>query len=442
MRDAPRQARPGPILLAAGLLAGALTAAGCAAVQSSGDGAAAGGGVGVSPVVVEDAEFTVPAKGYLEAEKASGIAVPRVPTGALKVKEVAPEGSIVGEGDVIVVFDDTQLNIDLENQQSTFKSTNRKMDRNRIQGDIELGAIGVMKEVAILERDNAEQIQVVDEDIFSKLEILEEIVKKEEAQETIVFADASFRLRGEYYDIEERILDVEKKKTSGDMGRVTTSLGSLVLRAPIGGLVLYKKNWRGGTVAVGDTLWPGNLIMSLVDPASTVLTAYVLEKDAAGVAKDADAMVTVDARPGRTFRGKVKSIAEVSSPIERNSPVKYSEVKITLEDGEPGLLKPGMKGEARIVTGRVERALVLPRSALRGEPESPFVLVRNGGTEPEKREVKLGPGDQVRVSIVDGVTEGDLVLLDDGSAEGEAGQAEPAADKTPAPRGGHAATGL
>ncbi len=394
------------------------------------------------PVVVENAEFTVPAKGYLEAEKASGIAVPRVPTGALKVKEVAPEGSIVAEGDVIVVFDDTQLNIDLENHQSTFKSTNRKMDKNRIQGDIELGAIGVMKDVAILERDNAEDVQIVDENIFSKLEILEEIVKKEEAQETIVFADASLMLRGEYYDIEDRILEVEKKKTEGDLGRVSTSLGSLVLRAPIGGLVLYKKNWRGGTVAVGDTLWPGNLIMSLVDPASTILTAYVLEKDAAGVAKDAEAVVVVDARPGRTFKGKVKSIAEVSSPIERNSPVKYSEVKIIIEDAEPGILKPGMKGEARIVTGRVERALVLPRSALRGEPESPFVLVSNGGGKPERREVKLGPGDQVRVAVVEGVSEGDLVLLDSGAEEPREA-AEPAAGKGKAPRGGgHAVTGL
>ena len=33
-------------------------------------------------------------------------------------------------------------------------------------------------------------------------------------------------------------------------------------------LIVYKKNWRGSSVAVGDTLWPGNVIMSIVDPAA------------------------------------------------------------------------------------------------------------------------------------------------------------------------------
>ena len=66
----------------------------------------------------------------------------------------------------------------------------------------------------------------------------------------------------------------------------------------------------------------GNLIMSLVDPASTVLTAFVLERDAAGVAEGSEARVTIDARPGHVFKGRVKSIAEISRPIERNSPVK------------------------------------------------------------------------------------------------------------------------
>lgn len=411
---------------------------GCASLPWAGEEARDGAGsVGVPAAVFEGVEFVVPAKGYLEAEKAVGVAVPRVPTGSLKVKEVALEGTIVEKGDVVVVFDDTQLNIDLDNHLSTLRSTERRMDRNRIQGNIELGAIGIMKDVASLELENVEAVRIEDDSIFSKLEILEEIVKKEEAEETILFADASLELRGEYYDIEERILGVEKGKVAGDLDRVKTSLGNLVLRAPIGGLVLYKKSWRGTTVAVGDTLQPGNLIMSLVDPASTILTAFVLEKDAAGVAEGADATVTIDARPGRVFQGTVKSTAEISRPIERNSPVKYSEVKITVDDAEPGLLKPGMKGEARIRTGKVDRALILPRSALRGEPEKPYVMVQSGG-EPERREIKTGPGDQVRVSVLEGLEEGEIVLLGgDGGARRPGGEAQ-AGEESP----GSAAAGL
>ena len=357
-----------------------------------------------------DMAFSVPAVGYLEATKASPIAVPRVPTGALKVKSVMDEGSIVAEGDIVVVFDDTQLNIDHDNHMASFRSTSRRLDRNDVQSVIEDGSIGVMKQVAQLERDNADAFSIEDEMIYSRLEILEQSVRKEEASETIIFADMSLLLRGQYYDIEERILGVERDQVQGNIDRVNTSLGNLVLKAPLGGLIIYKKNWRGSSVQVGDTLWPGNVIMSIVDPGSTMLAANVLEKDGAGVTVGAPATVRVDARPDIAFEGKVKSIAEISRPIERESPVKYTEVQIEIQNGDPVLLKPGMKGEAWIEVGKAAAAIVIPRSALRGDGEDHYVIVETADGH-EKRPVKAGAGDHVRISITEGLEEGERVIL-------------------------------
>ncbi len=384
--------------------------AGCAALPWPGSETEATQGMTVTAVRT-DLELSVPAEGYLEALKASPIAVPQVPTGAMKVKELVEEGSIVQKGDVVIVFDDTQLNIELDNHRASFRSADRRIDRTQIQSDIESGSIEIMRQVAELERDNVEAFKIVDEDIYSRLEILEEQVRKREADETILFADVSLMLRGEYYEIEERILDVEKEQVAGKIGRVETSLGNLVLRAPLGGLIIFKKNWRGATVAVGDTLWPGNVVMSIVDPSSTALNAFVLEKDAAGVQEGAAASVTVDARSERAFEGTVKTITEISRPIERDSPVKYTEVMISISDGDPELLKPGMKGEARIVTGRLEDAVVIPRSAVRGQPDMEFVLVEGAGGAYERRPISLGPGDLVRVSVTRGLDGGERLLL-------------------------------
>lgn len=388
---------------------------------SPGDGGKEAGASAAVAAVSADIDFYVPAEGYLEATKASPIAVPRVPTGALMVKELVEEGTIVNEGEVVLVFDDTQLNIEKDNHNSSFRSANLRIDRTNIQSSIDTGSLEVMKNVAELDRDNAEAFEIVDEAIFSQLEILEEEVKKDEAGATILYADASILLKGEYYDIEERILEVEKKKVQGDLGRVETSLGSLVLKAPIGGLILYKKNWRGGTVAVGDTLWPGNLVLSIVDPASAALKAFVLEKDAAGLQEGADALVTIDAQADRQFQGRVSKIAEISRPIERNSPVKYTEILIELLDPDPDLLKPGMKGEALVKTGSARDAVVIPRSALRGSAENPYVLITAAGAPPERRPVEAGPGDLARVSITGGLSAGERVLLGPTGNDGEEG---------------------
>lgn len=385
--------------------------------------APAGGGAVAVEARRSEMEVRVPALGTLEAVKESPIAVPRVPTGALKVKELIPEGTIVREGDVVVVFDETQLNIELDNNRAAFRSASRRIDRNGIQSTIEKGGIDVMKGVAALERENATEFALLDTEIFSRQEILDSQVKLDVAEGTIVFADASLLLRGQYYDIEERILDVEAGQAKEKMGRAETSLASLVLRAPLPGLVVYRKDWRGGIVSVGDSLWPGNVLLAIVDPTRTVLSGFVLEKDASGLELGAPATVTVDAWPSRPFEGKVSYRSELSRPIQEGSPVKYFEVKVEILDGDPTLLKPGLKGEARILTAKLAGAIVIPRSALRGSAEEPFVLVEERGVA-SRRQVVTGPGDLVRVSVTKGLAEGERVLL------GDAAEPAPAAAAT------------
>ncbi|MFQ5701957.1 MAG: efflux RND transporter periplasmic adaptor subunit [Acidobacteriota bacterium] len=390
-------------------LAAAAVSIGCADLSWLGGDDSGAGSVTVT-TVRSDMTFSMPAKGYLEAMKASPLAVPKVPTGALQVKKIVPEGSIVKAGDTVLVFDDTRLNIDLDNHRASFRSSTRKIDRNTTEASIASGTLNVMKEVAELQRDHVEAFKILDESIYSKLEILEDAVKKDEAEGTILYADLGLKLRGEYYDIEEKILDVEKDQVEGNIDRVKTSLGSLILKAPIGGLIVYKKNWRGAVVSVGDTLWPGNVVMSIVDPSSMALHAFVQERDAAGVKPGSPAVVRIDARPERTFQGSVLSVAEISRPIERDSPVKYTEVKIALPDIDTDTLKPGMQGEASIEVGRVESAVLIPRMLLHGEGSDAFVLVATP-RGPRRRPVTPGPGDQVRVSILKGLDEGERVLL-------------------------------
>ena len=198
-----------------------------------------------------------------------------------------------------------------------------------------------------------------------------------------------------------------------------------MLNAPIGGLVLYKKNWRGSSVAVGDTIWPGNVVLSIVDPTRTSLSAFLLEQDATGVEKGSKAIIVVDARPDREFHGEVTMVAELSRAIERGSPVKYTEVRIEISDGDPELLKPGMKAEARIDIGMLEDTVYLPRSVVRGEGDDSWVLL-SGPDGSTRQPIKLGLGDRVRVSVEQGLVGGERVFLgdeprDDAPAEPTAG---------------------
>ncbi len=292
--------------------------------------------VATIPAVRTDFIVAVKARGELEADQASPIAVPRVPTGALKVKELAPEGSLVEKGDVILGFDDSQLNIQMANHTATFRASGRQIDGTRIDRDIEAGATMTERSIAEMERDWAAEFQLEDNDIYSQLEILEAALGKSTAEERIIFADVKLLLKGEYYDIDEKILDVEQGQARGKMQRVETSLAQLVLTAPISGMVIYRKNWRGGSTTVGDTLWPGNVVLSIVDPTRTSLKVNVFEKDAAGGEEGARVEVRIDAFMDRVFPGRIRSVSKLSRPIEEGSPVKYFDAVVALDEGDPG----------------------------------------------------------------------------------------------------------
>jgi multidrug efflux pump subunit AcrA (membrane-fusion protein) len=371
------------------------------------------------PALLGNLQSVVRARGELEAINAYPVAVPKVPTGALSVAWLVEEGSRVETGDKILEFEATQLEIELDNNVASFRSTNRRIDRNRIQSSIEAGSIDVMKSVAELELDVAESVKIDDESIFSRQEILDATLDRDYAAKKIVFADMSLLLRGKYYDIDEGILQVERQQVADRIERVKTSLGKLILRSPGSGMVMYKKNWRGGTVTVGASVWPGNVLMLLVDPTETALKVYVPEKHAVGLEKGQKAEVRVDAFAERIYPAEVSAVSKLSRPISRRSPVKYFETTLSLDAPDPERLKPGMQGEARILIGPEQKdALIIPRSAVHGEGEETWVLVAGAAGEPERRSVTLGAGDLVRVCVESGLSEGERVVIGDpGGAE-------------------------
>jgi hypothetical protein len=321
---------------------------------------------------------------------------------------------------------------------AAFRGTDRRIDRNRIQAGIESGSIGVYKTVAELELEVAENVKIEDESIYSRREILDATLDKDFASQKIVFADLSMLLRGKYYDIDEDPQVQQAGRRPDRSGEDEPRDARAALSGP--GMVVYRKNWRGGTVSGRIVVWPGNVLMQLVDPSTTALKVYVPEKYATGLEAGQAATVRVDAFAGRTYTGKVASVSKLSRPISQRSPVKYFEAQVTIDEADPERLRPGMEGEAEILIGkRVESTLIIPRAAVRGEGEQSYVLVRGAGGGHERRPVKLAGGDLVRVTVETGLAEGERVLLGEVAGEAAVPQVTPA-DKEPFGKPAAAAT--
>jgi membrane fusion protein (multidrug efflux system) len=144
--------------------------------------------------------------------------------------------------------------------------------------------------------------------------------------------------------------------------------------------------------------------MVIVDASRLRARLKVPEKMAAWVKVGQPVKVQVEAYPDRSFEGTVWRMNPSVDPQTRSF-----DVEALLENRE-GMLKPGFFARARIVSSRVDQALVVPEDALRYlyGVYKVYTVDKAGLRETE---VKLGAREGSDVEIVSGLKEGTAVAV-------------------------------
>ena len=243
-------------------------------------------------------------------------------------------------------------------------------------------------------------------------------------------AEASLvRLRN--WDISEEQI---KALAAGGEARRT-----LTFRAPVGGVVLEKK------AVAGMRFMPGEMLYQIADLSAVWVLADVFEQDIGLVKVGAGATVKINAYPDRQFAGVITYVYPTLKAETRTVPVR-------LELANPGvLLKPGMFAQVGLAVGGKASVVTVPTSAVIDSGRRQIVLIDKGQGRFEPREVRLGARSDTYVEVVEGVRDGEPVVvaanfLIDAESNlkaalgGLSAGAPPAADA--APKGGsHQATG-
>ena len=174
---------------------------------------------------------------------------------------------------------------------------------------------------------------------------------------------------------------------------------TLTFRSPVSGIVMEKKAVRGMRFMPGDTLY------QIADLSSIWVIADVYEQDIALVRPGARATVRVDAYPDRTFAGRITYVYPTMKPETRTVPVR-------LEIANPGLLlKPAMFARVELPAGGGAKVLAVPVSAVIDSGARQIVLVQKAEGRFEPREVKLGMRTDQYVQILQGIDEGERVVV-------------------------------
>ncbi len=204
--------------------------------------------------------------------------------------------------------------------------------------------------------------------------------------------------------------------------RLEVELEKCVIKASSGGMVVYANQSDGRRSSDSAGIEEGALVrerqtlIQLPDLNHMQVKCTVHESKVDSLKRGLRARIKVQ---DREFQGIVTSVANQPEPSHWFSGnVKEYACKIAIES-DPAGLRPGLTAAVEILVTNLSNILSVPVQAV-VEKKGQFFCWVSGPTGIEKREVQLGMSNNTRIEVQQGLSEGELVLLNPRVAVAEA----------------------
>jgi HlyD family secretion protein len=178
-------------------------------------------------------------------------------------------------------------------------------------------------------------------------------------------------------------LNQAKAQTDSARGHMQTAVATLeankdmlsrtISVAPFNGIVTNEPVREGETVVEGIQNTEGSTLMTLADMSIVTAEVKMDETDIVNIKLDQPAEVSVDALPGKTFKGHVTLVGDqallrstgiaTSQSTTGTEEAKDFKVVVTI-DGDTTELRPGLSCTAKVTTAHKNNVLSLPIQAL------------------------------------------------------------------------------
>ena len=157
------------------------------------------------------------------------------------------------------------------------------------------------------------------------------------------------------------------------LDRASDLLSKTTYLAPYDGVVTNLPVREGETVVVGIQNSPGSTLMTIADMSIITAEVKVDETDIVNIKLNQPSDVTIDAIPGKVFKGHVSEIGNIavlrssglatSQTTSGSQEAKDFKVVVTIDD-PPDNLRPGLSTTAKVTTATEKSVLSIPIQAL------------------------------------------------------------------------------
>ena len=223
-------------------------------------------------------------------------------------------------------------------------------------------------------------------------------------------------------------------------GKIKERIKYCKVIAPVEGLVVYATSLGGGhrwrrdePLAEGQQVKGRRELIHLPTEGAMTVRFDVQEASLKKITKGSPAVITADALSDRKYAGIVTKIAVLPDTGQSwlNPDLKVYNCEVEIDSGTEGL-RPGMSCTVEVLHQQLDDVLFVPIQSVVIVEGKPTVFFK-GFTGVRPRQVETGLDNNRMIHIIDGLKEGDKVLLSPPLSEAEKEDERIESDPKPAP---------
>jgi HlyD family secretion protein len=283
---------------------------------------------------------------------------------------VVREGDHIKKGDVLLTQENIQANADVQAQGAAITSAESAVQA--AEASYKAAQADLLQQQANLERAKLDWDRgqgLYKDGLIPK----QDFDQRKTAYDAQVAAVDSSKARVLSLRASLEQMRAQLSQSRAVLVRTKDVLRKTTYTSPINGIVSYLPERVGDYVVPGIQNSNGSFLMTLSDMSTVTAEVKVDETDIVSVRIGQDADVTIDAVPGKVFKGKVTEIGSqavlrtsglaTTQSTTSNQEAKDFKVVVTLTN-PPENLRPGLSTTAKIKTAEKKNVLAIPIQAL------------------------------------------------------------------------------
>jgi len=331
-----------------------------------------------------------------------------------KIARMTPEGSRVEAGQMVMELDTQEINQKLREYQAELGKNEEELKKRRLEYDVQVRDLRVSLEEAKVKLETTRHKLAADPELQSARERKQFQIEFEQADQENKLLAQKLKSIEQMSKAELSVFENNIAKIKLRVEQTEERQKACVVKAPIAGTLIYKTLSGNVKRKVGEQTCHHEVILQIPDLSTLRLEAMIEEAYAGRVQPGQTVRIKIDALPDEKGAGKVVSVGSVLRMRRWDNPVKVVDAVIELEQKivqSVGRRSPGMTATGQIEVERIPNALLAPVKAVREKGGQVIVRVPGNDGRGEERTIRVGRRNQQFVEVLEGLREGEKVIL-------------------------------